>query len=103
LILNCIFIQKFPVNNHGIIARSSSKLSRFSNSIWTRILCFLSCFCLIFAPIYLCLRAVSSTRHQIVADYHMISSTDTFLQINTGTIVNAVLTRSKGRHLAKIE
>ncbi|CAF1472992.1 unnamed protein product, partial [Adineta ricciae] len=63
----------FSVNNDRIAARSSSKLSRFSNSTVVRVLCVVSCLFLIFGPIYLCLRSAGATRDQIVADYSMVA------------------------------
>lgn len=84
-----------------IIARSPSKLIHFANTLWIRILCFLSCFCLIFAPIYFYLRRLGSTRHHIVADYNMKSSPRNFLRKNSGLIRTLTTGHSKGRFLAK--
>jgi hypothetical protein len=61
----------------------------------------LSCLWLIFAPIYCCLRAVGATRHQIAADYQMISPSDIFLQRNARLITKAALMRSKERYSAR--
>jgi len=69
--------------------------------MWTRILCVLSCLWIIFTPIYLCLRSIGTTRHQIAADYHMISSSDTFLRMNARLITKAALTRSRERYSAR--
>ncbi|CAF2421824.1 unnamed protein product [Rotaria sp. Silwood2] len=90
----------FPIENHRISARSSSKLSRFSNSTLVRVLCVVSCFFLIFGPIYLCLRAAGSTRDQIVADYAMVAPIDTFLHFNSGVIANAAIGRSRQLYAA---
>ncbi|UJR27841.1 hypothetical protein I4U23_009107 [Adineta vaga] len=85
----------FTVNNNRIAARSSSKMSRFSNSTVVRVLCVISCLFLIFGPIYLCLRSAGSTRDRIVADYSMAAPVDTFLHFNAGIIANAAMGRSR--------
>jgi hypothetical protein len=85
----------YPVVNNKITARSSSKLSRFSNSMLVRVLCVLTCLFLIFGPIYLCLRAAGSTKDNIVADYTMVAPVDTFLHFNGGVIANATMGRSR--------
>jgi hypothetical protein len=90
------------VHNNRITARSSSKLSRFSNSTLVRVLCVISCLFLIFGPIYLCLRAAGSTKDRIVADYSMVTPVDTFLHFNAGIIANAAISRSKELYLAHI-
>lgn len=90
------------MRNGDIFARKASIIERFSRSIWTRILCFLTCLCLLFLPIYLYLRRVGRVRHQIVADYQMISSTDVFLRLNKNHIIKATLMHSKGRYKATI-
>jgi len=90
------------VHNNRIAARSSSKLSRFSNSTLVRVLCVISCLLLIFGPIYLCLRAAGSTKDRIVADYSMVTPVDTFLHFNAGIIANAAISRSKELYLAHI-
>ncbi len=90
------------MNNNKITARSSSKLSRFSSSTVVRVLCVISCLCIIFGPIYLCLRAAGSTRDQIVADYSMAAPIDTFLHFNAGIIANAAIGRSRELYLAHI-
>ncbi|CAF1080071.1 unnamed protein product [Rotaria magnacalcarata] len=92
----------FPMGNHRISARSPSTLSRFSNSTLVRVLCVVSCLCIIFGPIYLCLRAAGSTRDQIVADYAMAAPIDTFLHFNAGVIANAAISRSQHSHIAYI-
>jgi hypothetical protein len=90
------------VNNNRIEARSSSQLSRFSSSTLVRVLCVVSCLCLIFGPIYLCLRAKGSTKDKIVADYSMVAPVDTFLHFNAGIIANAAIGRSKELYLAHL-
>jgi hypothetical protein len=90
------------VNNNRITARSSSKMSRFSNSTLVRVLCVVSCLFIIFGPIYLCLRAAGSTRDQIVADYSMSAPVDTFLYFNSGIIANAAIGRSRELYLAHL-
>jgi hypothetical protein len=90
------------VFNNRITARSSSKMSRFSNSTLVRVLCVVSCLFLIFGPIYLCLRAAGSTRDQVVADYTMITPIDTFLHFNAGIIANAAIGRSQELYLAHL-
>lgn len=86
--------------NNRVCARSSSKLSRFSNSTVVRVLCVLSCLFLIFGPIYLCLRAAGSTKDKIVADYAMAAPIDTFLHFNASVIANAAMGRSRGSYPA---
>ena len=56
--------------------------------------------CLIFGPIYCCIRAVGSTRNRIVADYHMLTTVDQFLQFNAGTIATAATCRSRDTFVA---
>ncbi len=90
------------MNNNRIEARSSSQLSRFSSSTLVRVLCVVSCLCLIFGPIYLCLRAKGSTKDKIVADYSMVAPVDTFLHFNAGIIANAAIGRSKELYLAHL-
>ena len=90
------------MNNHRISARSSSKMSRFANSTIVRVLCVITCLFLIFGPIYLCLKAVGSTRDRIVADYSMAAPIDTFLYFNAGTIANAAMARSCELYLAHL-
>ena len=101
-LFNSISLQDFSLNNHQIIARSSSELNRFSRSIRTRILCFLSCLWLIFAPIYFYLRAVGRIRYQIAADYQMLSTSEIFLRRNANCIVKAAKLRLKARFAAKM-
>lgn len=90
------------MHNEEIFARKSSMIARFSQSICTHILCFLTCLCLLFLPIYLYLRRTGYVRHQIVADYQMISSTDVFLRLNRNHIIKATLMHSKGHYKATI-
>ncbi|CAF3474790.1 unnamed protein product [Rotaria socialis] len=80
--------------NYQIAARSSSKLSQFANSTVVRVLCCISCLCIIFGPIYYCLRTIGSARNTIVAEYMMMESDDIFLQLNAEMIVNSVIQRS---------
>ena len=77
-------------------------IARFSQSICTQILCFFTCLFLIFLPIYIYLRRTGYVRHQIVADYQMILSTDVFLRLNKNHIIKATLMHSKGRYKAII-
>ncbi|CAF0856623.1 unnamed protein product [Rotaria sp. Silwood1] len=86
--------------NYQITARSSSKFSRFANSTVIRVLCCISCLCIIFGPIYYCLRTIGSTRDNIVAEYMMMKSDDTFLQLNAQKIVNSVIQRSYNSYIA---
>jgi hypothetical protein len=51
---------------------------------------------------YLYLRTAGSMHDKIVADYNMISSMDTFLEMNAKVIVNATLNHSRERYLARI-
>ena len=88
------------MDNNRIAARSSSKMSRFSNSTLVRFLCVISCLFLIFGPIYLCLRAAGATRDRIVADYSMVAPVDTFLHFNSGIIANAAMGRSREHYSA---
>ena len=88
------------MQNHRISARSSSRVSRFSNSTLVRVLCVVSCLFLIFGPIYLCLRAAGSTRDRVVADYTMLTSVDSFLQMNAAMIANAAVSRSREAYRA---
>ncbi|CAF1523196.1 unnamed protein product [Rotaria sordida] len=93
----CITYSTF---NQEIVARSSSKLSRFANSSIVRVLCCISCLCIIFGPIYYCLREIGSTRDKIIADYMLMKSADTFLQFNAQMIANAVKQRSYESYVA---
>lgn len=90
------------MNNNRISARSSSKMSRFSNSTLVRVLCVISCLFLIFGPIYLCLRAAGSTKDRIVADYTLVAPVDTFLHFNAGVIANAAIGRSNDLYVAHL-
>ena len=88
------------MKNNKIAARSSSKMSRFSNSTVVRVLCVVSCLFLIFGPIYLCLRSAGSTKDRIVADYSMAAPVDTFLHFNGGVIATAAMSRSNQHYSA---
>ncbi|CAF1674091.1 unnamed protein product [Adineta ricciae] len=89
--------------NYKIIARSSSTLSRFANSLLVRVLCCISCLCLIFGPIYCCLRAMGSTRDDIIAEYQMTKSAHTFLQLNSQMITDTVIRRANSSYTARIQ
>ncbi|CAF5036948.1 unnamed protein product, partial [Rotaria sp. Silwood1] len=86
--------------DYKIAARSSSTLSHFANSTLVRVLCYISCLCIIFGPIYCCLRTIGSTRDNIVAEYMMMKSDDIFLQFNAQMIVNSVIQRSYNSYIA---
>lgn len=88
------------MKNNRIISRSSSNLSRFSNSLLVRVLCILTCLWIIFGPIYLCLRSAGSVEDKIVADYTMLMSGDDFIRCNAAMITNAAMTRSHQRYIA---
>jgi hypothetical protein len=85
------------------VARSSSKLSRFAYSTPVRILCCISCLCILFVPILCCLRRMGSLQAQIVADYNLLSTYETFIQQNSDLIINAVTTHSKRSFVAHFE
>ncbi|CAF3714875.1 unnamed protein product [Adineta steineri] len=86
--------------NGNITARSSSQLSRFANSRAVRCFCCLSCLCIMFCPIYGCLRRIGSTRDTIVADYVMTKPVNTFLQLNSATILDTVINLSIKSYIA---
>ncbi|CAF1137030.1 unnamed protein product [Adineta steineri] len=87
--------------NYQIVARSSSKLSRFANSTVARVLCCISCLCLIFGPIYYCLRSIGSTRDNIIAEYMTMKPVGTFLRLNAQMIIDAVIQRSHKSYIAR--
>ncbi|CAF1454940.1 unnamed protein product [Adineta ricciae] len=89
--------------NYKIVARSSSPLNRFANSLLVRVLCVISCLCLIFRPIYCCLRAMGSTRDNIIADYKMMKPADTFLRLNSNLITDTVIRRANSSYTARIQ
>ncbi|CAF0950849.1 unnamed protein product [Adineta steineri] len=86
--------------NYKIAARSSSQLSRFANSHTVQCFCCLSCLCIICWPIYGCLRRIGSTRDTIVADYIMTKPVNTFLQLNSATILDTVINLSIKSYIA---
>ena len=88
------------MDNTRISARSSSNISRFSNSLLVRVLCVVSCLFIIFGPIYCCLRAAGSVKDRIIADYTMVTSSDDFLRLNAGAIANAAMGRSRDNFIA---
>ncbi|KAJ3343441.1 hypothetical protein HDU91_000379 [Kappamyces sp. JEL0680] len=83
----------FPSYNDHIDVFCSSAWSRFSHNTAVRVLCVLTCLCIVFYPMFLGMRDKATNR--IVVNYPVLISPEEFYNRNYYTIVHHVTSRTK--------
>nr|KAJ3422241.1 hypothetical protein HK105_000600 [Polyrhizophydium stewartii] len=85
---------KFPMANSKISVFCSDTMSQLAHNTCVRVLCVMTCLCIIFAPIYFASRKKVSNK--IVCEYPMLISAPEFYTRNYYLIQQLALTRQKG-------
>ncbi|KAI9332517.1 hypothetical protein BDR26DRAFT_869228 [Obelidium mucronatum] len=80
--------------NNVISAHSSSALSKFADNMCVKVMCVVTCLCIVFFPIFLMVR--KNVKNQLFAYYLCVGSGRQFYERNVGVVVNSVMNRCKG-------
>ncbi|KAJ3231277.1 hypothetical protein HDU81_003883 [Chytriomyces hyalinus] len=84
----------FPKGNCLVSALSSSALSKAADNTCVKVMCVLTCLCVLFLPIFLLTR--KNVNHQLFAYYQCVGTGREFYERNVGVIIGAAMARTCG-------
>lgn len=94
--LQTIRVQ-FPMQDYKVVALASNRYSRAAHNKLVRVLCVVSCLCVVFWPAWALAR--KRMKNRLACEYGMAISADEFFSRNSASVHSAVVQRSRSREL----
>jgi hypothetical protein len=89
----------YPTPGNKVTVHCSDPLNKFANNTCVRVMCVLTCLCILFAPAYFCARKKTSNR--LVCEYPMLLPSQEFYMRNYFLIQMNAINRYQSHQLIR--